>query len=333
VPIKPIAFTLTGILFSNIVGCQGPVEHATTYSASMGALGSVNGPAAVERREMNAGRSDRLSIMTFNMQHRNNPDELEVVADHLQSDLDETPDFILCQEVLFERSHNPEEANTAALLANDLDCYWHGTKRTSDREGVAIISRYPFTYYAERHLKSQTSRLLLGFRRVSVMGEFQVPGTGLVRVTNIHLTNWGFEEHVRRKQLEETLEWMADREREVHADVNILGGDFNIKSGSDELKIVTEGKYAQLFNFQNCNTGLPTRGGKGHPSYRVDYIFISSPNKQLQLTQQGEQRLFLQGLTSPTHKSRFWPSDHVPVVQEFASGKSVKPVTVASIAD
>lgn len=267
---------------------------------------------------MNIGRRDRLTVLTFNMQHRNNPQELGVMAERLDIDLAETPDFILCQEVLFERSREEEESNTAAVLANDLGCHWRGTKRTSDREGVAIISRYPFTHYDELHLKSQTSRMLLGFRRVSVMGEFNVPDVGLVRVVNVHFTNWGFEARVRQNQLEETLAWLAERDAQVPADLIVFGGDFNIKFGDDEMTTLTEGKFAERFEFQDFNTNNPTRGKPGNPKHRVDYIFISAPQTELRMVGRGEQRLWLNGLTSSNRRGRFWLSDHVPVLHEYA---------------
>ena len=46
-------------------------------------------------------------------------------------------------------------------------------------------------------LEAQTSRLLIGFNRVSVMGEFLVPHVGRVRVVNVHFTNWKFERRIR----------------------------------------------------------------------------------------------------------------------------------------
>jgi endonuclease/exonuclease/phosphatase family metal-dependent hydrolase len=286
--------------------------------ATTAALGSISNPLAhANAGVLNVGRRDRLSVLTFNMQHRNNPRELGVMAERLDADLAETPDFILCQEVLFERSRVEEESNTAALLANDLGCHWRGTKRTSDREGVAIISRYPFAHYDELHLKSQTSRMLLGFRRVSVMGEFNVPDIGLVRVVNVHFTNWGFEAHVRRNQLEETLQWLMVRDAQAPADLIIFGGDFNIRVGDDEMTALTEGEYAERFAFQDFNTNNPTRGKPGKPKHRVDYIFISSRNTELRMVGRGEQRLWMEGLRSPAHRSRFWLSDHVPVLHEY----------------
>jgi endonuclease/exonuclease/phosphatase family metal-dependent hydrolase len=183
---------------------------------------------------------------------------------------------------------------------------------------VAIISRYPFEYYAERHLKSQTSRMLLGFRRVSVMGEFDVPHIGLVRVVNVHFTNWSFEKRVREKQLKETLEWLTEREKQKPADMIVLGGDFNIKPGGSELKQVTQGQFAKKFRFLDFNTDDPTRGAKGAPKHRVDYIFVAARNRDVKITNADEQRLWVGGLTSDEGSSRFWLSDHVPVLHEYS---------------
>ena len=64
-----------------------------------------------------------------------------MVADHLLREPDKTPDLILCQEVVFNRSE--ADPSTAHVLARDLKFDCRGTKRTSDSEGVAIISRFP----------------------------------------------------------------------------------------------------------------------------------------------------------------------------------------------
>jgi endonuclease/exonuclease/phosphatase family metal-dependent hydrolase len=322
-----ICLSAIAIVACAIAACQGHNEqhlvqlNERVNSASLGAisnpLANVNAPAH------NVGRRDRLTVVTFNMEHRDKPRELAVMAERLDADLAETPDFILCQEVLFERSRVEEESNTAALLANELGCHWRGTKRTSDREGVAIISRYPFAYYDELHLKSQTSRMLLGFRRVSIMGEFNIPDVGLVRVVNVHFTNWGFESHVRRNQLEETLEWLEARDSQKPADLIVLGGDFNIKSGDEELNVLTDGKFAKRFAFRDFNTDNPTRGGPGKPKYRIDYLFVSSKQVDVRMAGKGEQRLWLEGLKATDHHSRFWLSDHVPLLHEYAFTQSL----------
>lgn len=312
-------------------GCYSGAEYAggTSTARSSAAFAglqrttSKNSPVSLGA----AGRTTRdqssnLCVISFNMEHRDNPDQTAIMAEHLKSDLDAAPDFVLLQEVMFRRSRYKGEDNTAAALAEQLGYYSQGTKRTSDSEGVAIVSRYPFAYYAARNLKSQTSRLLLGFRRVSVMGEFLVPGKGRVRIVNVHLTNWGFEEHVRYKQLEETLEWMAQRERQVHADITILGGDFNMPPDGDEITLIDKANQSKEFEFHNWNTSNPTRGSRGNPSMRTDYLFVSAPDRNVRML--GETLLWNDGLPSKRGNSaaRFWPSDHIPVVHEYAFSKA-----------
>lgn len=316
-----VRFTILSALTLSSIVLAGCHSGGSSISATaLGVIATPREPAGTSTSaEFNAGLAERLTVLTFNMKHRNNPNELSIMANRLGRDFAETPDFILCQEVLFnrKRSYGRDETNTAEILANDLDYHVRATKRSSDPEGVAIVSRYPFEYYAERELDSQTSKFLLGFKRVSVMGEFMVPSVGRVRVVNVHLTNWGFEKRVRTNQLRETMEWMAQREAAVHADVTIFGGDFNSDPNGDEIKVVTEGTLARKFNFRDFNTDDPTRGGKGKPNDRVDYIFISSPRREVRFAGPGERRLWMEGLSAGAGQPVFHLSDHVPVMHEY----------------
>lgn len=257
----------------------------------------------------------RLGVLSFNMQHRDRPEELRVLAARLEQDLDRLPDFILCQEVLFQRHRSRGEDNTAAVLADLLEYRCHGTKRLSDREGLAILSRHPFVYWSQLDLEANTSRLLLGFKRVSVMGEFLVPGVGRVRVVNVHLTNWPFEHHVRRRQLQETLDWIERRQLAVPAAATVMGGDFNIEPDWSEMDLVTAPRGPVEVRFEDRNTARPTRGPAGRPASRVDYIFVSSPGHDLALLD--ERLLFVEGLEAPGAR-RFWLSDHVLLLHEYA---------------
>jgi endonuclease/exonuclease/phosphatase family metal-dependent hydrolase len=262
-----------------------------------------------------------LEIMTFNMEHHNAPEELRAIAAHLKTDLSQLPDFILCQEVVFSRhttKDNPED-NTAAILARHLGYYSHGTKRTSDHEGIAIISKYPFDHYESINLKSQTPRILLGFRRVSVMGEFTVPGMGKVRVADTHLTNWEFETFVRRAQIAETLQWVSDREKAAPAAYTFFGGDFNAKINWSEMQLVsTDG-----LSYTNNNGTAYSQGSHGHPSKRIDFIFLAAAQKAAAgLKFAGEQLLWKQGLID-REGSHFYPSDHLAVVQTYAVDPAV----------
>jgi endonuclease/exonuclease/phosphatase family metal-dependent hydrolase len=255
-----------------------------------------------------------LSVLTFNMEHRDKPKELAVMAKHLKQDLTRLPDFILLQEVVFNRGERKGQDNTAEVLGDQLGYHTRGTKRNGDKEGIAIASKYSFAHYEELRLEAQTSRFLLGFNRVSVMGEFQVPGIGRVRVVNVHFTNWEFESHIRTRQLKETLEWTAARNREVPADLIFFGGDFNIEPDWSELDLVFDAKQALGLEFQDFNTTNPTHGSTGKPRHRVDYIFVCAPTHGVKMN--GEQRLFAEGLKTDSGK-RFHLSDHVPVLHEY----------------
>ncbi len=277
--------------------------------------------ALTARRDLDpeiVGANDCLSVMSFNMEHRDKANELTAIARDLRGRSDEIPDFILLQEVVFRHAESKGADNTAASLADDLEYYCRGTKRSTDREGVAIISRYPFLYYASRELEAQTSRALFGFNRVSVMAEFSVPEVGRVRVVNVHLTNWGFEERVRRKQLVETLEWTAQRQREVPADVIIFGGDFNIEPQWDELDLVFNKTITGGIEYRNYNDPTTlTRGSKGDPDIRVDYIFVATPNRKSDLAHISEECLWQNGVRMAKTNKSFFPSDHLPVVHEY----------------
>ena len=274
------------------------------------ALGIVLGVVALITGPASAANEPSLNVMTINMQHRDRPNELRAAADYMRDHLEKLPDFVLCQEVKFERD-DLLAPNTAAVLAREMGYDCKGTRRKSDNEGVAIISRYPFLYYDELHLRAQTSPLLLGFNRVSVMGEFFVPKIGRVRVVNVHFTNWAFEHHIRDKQLAETLEWIDQRQAKVHAAITFFGGDFNAKHNWNEMKQMGEAATTQMA-FEDYNGVDPTQGSPGSPKKRIDYIFVSSANR---LNFGGEKILFKDALKDGD--SSFHLSDHCAVLHRY----------------
>lgn len=263
-----------------------------------------------------------LGVVTTNLQHRNRPEELQAAARLLKSDPGRTPEFILCQEVVFGRS-DEQAPNTAAIIANTLGYHWRGTKRTTDHEGVAIVSKYPFVYYAARHLDAQTSRVLLGFRRVSVMGEFMVPSVGRVRVVDVHFTNWEFEKRIRGKQLAETLEWIAEREREMPAEVTILGGDFNAETDWDEMQQIKHPTGGQLA-FSDYNSHEYSKGSVGnYEDSRIDLIFVHT---RQQVARLADQKVLWRSGLYKSNGSHFFLSDHLPVYHLY----SFAPAAVAA---
>lgn len=271
-------------------------------AVALGACALVTGPAS-------AADTPSLNVMTINMWHKDRPHELRVMADYMRENLEKLPDFVLCQEVKFERD-DVLAPDTAAVLARELGYTSKGTKRKSDNEGVAIISRYPFLYYDELQLKAQTSRALLGFSRVSVMGEFFVPRIGRVRVVNVHFTNWAFEHRIRDKQLAETLQWIDQRQAKAHAAITFFGGDFNAKHDWKEMGQLNDG--STVMPFENYNGVDPTHGSPGSPKKRIDFIFVSAANR---LNFGGEQILFKDALKDGD--SSFHLSDHCAVLHRY----------------
>lgn len=258
------------------------------------------------------GPVDSLSVMSINLWHRDEPAQLLAMARRLRTDTVKVPDFIACQEVVFNRDSDLED--TAQVLASYMGYYSRGTKRTSDREGIAIVSRYPFAYYAEKRLEAQTSRLLAGFNRISIMGEFMVPGLGRVRVANVHLTNWGFEHHIRRKQLDETLDWIARREQAVPAAVTFLGGDFNAERHEDEMDPLATSRVGGRIRFCDFNSDEPSKGSPGNPKRRIDYVFVSAARHPVRLVQ--EKLLWKDGIR--VGNKIVHPSDHLGVVHVYS---------------
>jgi endonuclease/exonuclease/phosphatase family metal-dependent hydrolase len=267
------------------------------------------------------GQSDSLSVMQYNMHRRDRPNELQVVAADLRDRVAEVPDFILLQEVMHERDEDKgTEINTAIVFAKELGYCCRSTQRNTDREGSAIISRYPFAYYEARQLKAQTSKWALGQNRISIMGEFQVPNVGLVRVVNVHFTNWGYADDVRGAQLQETLEWIAARQREHPASAIILGGDFNAVPSGSELDVIRDTAITGGLVFHDYNDhSTPTFGKEDGVRRRLDYIFIATPSRTA-LTCTGEECLWPNALVIPTTGHRFVPSYHKAVVHRYRIG-------------
>jgi len=256
--------------------------------------------------------------MTFNLKHRDVPLQLNAAARALKSQMPTPPDFILCQEVVFDRPAKKGADNTAAVLADYLGYECRGTAREGGDEGVAILSRHPFEYYDHLHIQARDALLSGGFPRVSVMGEFTIPD-GRVRVVNVHLTQRPTQHDIRDAQLRETLDWMATRQREAPADIIVLGGDFNIEPQWNRLALLNDSSATGGIQFADFNSTENTAGNVGEPWQRVDYIFVAGVAHTVSSV--GEAILWRDGVLTVDGSSRFWPSDHLPLVHVFAVAK------------
>ncbi len=313
-----LALAAVSVVLPAAMGCTSHRPNDSAYSADHPVLWDPatgdRSAAATFVAKVDRPPADHLAILTFNMQHRDRPHELAAFAETLR-EVEGLPDFLLCQEVLFRLRKWRDHDNTAAILADELGYHVRGTDRRGSREGVAIVSRYPFAFYDERHLKARTSPLLIGFARVSVMGEFIVADIGRVRVVTTHLAYQPWEGHIRRKQLNETLAWLAEREAQEPAVVTIFGGDFNLKPGAREFAPLSDPRVTGRLRFLDANTDRPTLGWPGHPFKRVDYIFVSAPYNNVRF--RGERLLFAEGVWHNDGSRRFHPSDHLPLLHEY----------------
>ena len=266
-----------------------------------------------------------LRVITFNTKHRDVPVQLAAVAKRLQSDCPQSPDFILCQEVVFDRPKSKGQDNTAAALAERLGAGWQcrAIAREGGPEGVAILSPHPFEHFEHLHLKTRDAWHKAGFPRVSVMGEFQLPQVGRVRVVNVHLAHRHSAHDIRREQLRETLEWMAARQLEVPADAIILGGDFNIEPGWEEWFVLKDTSANGGLEFHDFNSTAPCSGKVGRPFQRVDYVYVAAPDRAV--TGAGEAILWPHGIPTVDGASRFHPSDHQPLLHVFEIGATNAP--------
>ncbi len=260
------------------------------------------------------GPSGCFSVLTFNMKHRDVPLQLDAAARYLKTQLPTMPDFILCQEVVFDRPKKKGADNTATVLADLLGYQARGTARDGGGEGVAILSRHPFDYYDYLHIESRDGLFSGGFPRVSVMGEFTIPD-GKIRVVNVHLTQRPSQHEIRLAQLQETLDWMAKRQREAPADVIVLGGDFNIEPQWNRLGVLTDASATGGVTFVDFNSKDNTSGNVGEPWQRVDYIFVAGVNRGVSSV--GEAILWREGVPTVDGSARFWPSDHWPLLHVF----------------
>jgi endonuclease/exonuclease/phosphatase family metal-dependent hydrolase len=205
-----------------------------------------------------------LNVFSFNIKRNGDLREKALkIARDLNSLGQYKPEFILLQEVKGEdNAGSPEKVLGAALGGY----YSNFSSKTGSKkgEGSAIVSKYPFQYYDYKIFSPS-----LPLKRIAIMGEFAVPGVGLVRIVNVHLSWQPMLEGSRSKQIKTVLDWLQERETKKKADLVFFGGDFNLHPDSSDLRKTLTYKNSPFINLNNPDSD--TRG-----SARVDYIFAST---------------------------------------------------------
>src|SRR5436190_1452097 len=141
-------------IYYGVTGADRPAASSTP------ALAATSDPVKIPTC---LGFTGCLRVMSFNTEHRDVPLQLDAVANKLKADMNPLPDFILLQEVVFDRPKKRGQDNTAAALADLLGCQCRGTARDGGMEGVAILSTHPFDHYEYRHLAARDPLLAGGF--------------------------------------------------------------------------------------------------------------------------------------------------------------------------
>jgi endonuclease/exonuclease/phosphatase family metal-dependent hydrolase len=308
------------VLAIGLAGCETIYRGVTGAGQGKSASGTASAAAPAVIPACGNASGGCFSVLTFNMKHRDVPLQLDAAARYLKTQFQDLPDFILCQEVVFDRPKSRGAPDTASALAEHLGYQSRGDARDGGHEGLAILSRHPFEYYDHLHLQSRDGLLSGGFPRVSVMAEFTIPD-GKVRVVNVHLTQRQSQHDIRAAQLQETLRWMDARQREVPADIIVLGGDFNIEPQWNRLPQLIESSAAEGddVKFLDFNSTESTSGNVGDPRQRVDYIFIAGVDRKV--SSLGEAILWREGVPTVDGAARFWPSDHLPLLHVFTVTK------------
>lgn len=166
--------------------------------------------------------------------------------------IDERNIDIVCLQEVAEPWNDAEgdwPLNSANIINQRLAAPYHLTTDWSHlgfdryREGVAILSRYPFARKAARYVSNSEDPYNIHARKV-VMAQIKVPGFGPLNVYSCHVSWWddGFEE-----QFDNLRTW-ADSNHTEGVNGTLLCGDFNIKAGGRGYELVVDtGDYQDQF--------------------------------------------------------------------------------------
>ncbi len=196
----------------------------------------------------NRGRNYRarrrpLNVLVLNLhccQEENQDAKFSMIARAIN---ERNVDIVCLQEVAepWNDGAGDWSLNSANIINQRLPAPFHIAAAWSHlgfdryREGVAILSRYPFSKQDARYVSRSEYPYDINARRV-VMAQIDVPGIGPLNVFSCHLSWWdgGFEEQIRN-----LLAW-AGSEHAAQAGGTLLCGDFNIKAGSRGYEMVVD---------------------------------------------------------------------------------------------
>ena len=192
-----------------------------------------------------------LKVLTLNLHTYQEEDQLRKFAQVARAIREQDIDIACLQEVGENWNDGAGDwASNAARLINShlpepyhLHTDWSHLGFDRYREGVAVLSRYPFTFTDAGYVSDGQDPYDIHARKI-VMAQVAVPYFGLLNVFSAHLSwpSGGFY-----PQFERLQQWAADKQTpEVAA--TLVCGDFNIPAGSEPYRhIVDTGEYEDQY--------------------------------------------------------------------------------------
>jgi len=224
-----------------------------------------------------------LSVMILNLHCYQEADQQRKLTTIAHAINEQHIDIVCLQEVAEYWNHGAGDwnSNTAKIINDQLRTPYHLHTDWSHlgfdqyREGVAILSRFPFLKTASQYVSASHDPFDIHARKV-VMVHVHVPHIGLLALYSSHLSWWadGFQQQFTRLH-----HWATAT---THAEKNyLLCGDFNIQAGSAAYHWVIDN-----FNYQDeywlaTSTVLSAeqkQQKRVSDDYRIDYIFAPQHN-------------------------------------------------------
>ena len=190
-----------------------------------------------------AAQRNNLKVLALNLHCYQEADQ-DAKLSRIAQAIDELGIDIVCLQEVAEHwndGHGDWPSNTARIIHERVRGTYHlctdWSHRGFDRyrEGVAILSRYPFLRTEAQYVSASQDPYDIHARKV-LFGRVNVPGAGHVNLFSAHLSWWsnGFREQF------DTLRAWADRLHTRGTAATLLCGDFNIAAHSEGYAHVVE---------------------------------------------------------------------------------------------
>lgn len=192
-----------------------------------------------------------LNVLILNL-HCRQEAEQDYKFSEIAKAIDELSVDVVCLQEVSEDWNDARgnwQSNSARIINDRLQQPFHIHNDWSHlgfgryREGVAILSRYPFAEYDARYVSNKKDPYSIDSRKV-VMGKISVPYFGPINVFSVHVSWWenGFAE-----QFDNLRHWARCR-RSPDVKGTLLCGDFNVAAGSPGYaRIVASQEYEDQY--------------------------------------------------------------------------------------